>query len=613
MTHAIDRRELLQGVGAAALVASAPAAAAPSGAEDARLRRVLDAFWDETLDASPQLATSLGVDTGKRAAQRSQLDDASRAGRTAYIAARADRLRRLAAIDKGQLSPAARVDHDVVSYQMQVIAEGGQRYGFGEGFDGFGYVPFSPYAISQITGPYQSVPDFIASNHPVASAEDAAAWVARLGAYAKSLDDSTESLRVDAGAGVIAPDWALDLTLGQLTRQRDQAVAESRLVTMLAQKAAAAHVPGDWEAQAASVIAAKVQPALDRQIVAIKALRGKSNPHAGVWRLPDGDAYYAGALGFQTTTKLTPQQVHELGIAQVADLTRRLDTLLTAQGIKADGVGARLERLGRQLDQLWPNSDAGRADLLKSLNAKTAMIRALLPRMFATLPEAPVEIVRVPPDIEDGAPNGYARGGSIDGKRPGRFYINLKDTAEWPKFTLPTLACHEALPGHVWQGAIARESPDIPMLRRNGGNFATYSAYTEGWALYAEGLADELGIYDGDPFGKIGYLQSLMFRAARLVADTGMHWKRWSREQATAYFVETLGLAPGRAGREIDRYAIWPGQACAYKIGHTEWLRLRAAVEKKQGKNFDIKAFHDVLRMGPMPLTVLARVVMARA
>ena len=350
--------------------------------------------------------------------------------------------------------------------------------------------------------------------------------------------------------------------------------------------------------------------ALDRQIAAVTALRATAKPDAGVWKLPDGEAYYAGALAFQTTTTLTPEQVHKLGLVQVAELSAQIDKLLRAQGLSKGRVGARLTALGERPDQLWPNTDAGRADLLVSLNAQVAVIRKQLPRVFATLPAAPVEIVRVPPDIEDGAPNGYARGASLDGKRPGRFYINLKDTAEWPKFTLPTLTYHEALPGHNWQGAIARESKDIPALRRNGGNFA---AYGEGWALYAEGLADELGVYNNDPLGKIGYLQSLMFRAARMVADTGMHYKRWTRARATQYFVETLGYAPGRAGREIDRYCVWPGQACAYKVGHTEWERLRKAVKKKQGKAFDIKAFHEVLRMGSMPLTVLAQVVMARA
>ncbi len=453
-----------------------------------------------------------------------------------------------------------------------------------------------------MTGPYQSVPDFRASNHPVATAADAQAWLSRLSAYATSLDVSTENLRADAGVGVLAPDFALELTLSQLQRHHAEAPAASKLSVLLAQKAMAAGIPGDWGGRAAAIIASEIQPALVRQNAAVQSLRTTTEPDSGVWKLPDSEACYTGALAFQTTTTLTPEQVHQLGLAQVADFAAQIDALMKRPELTQGSVGDRLTALGNRPDQLWPNTDVGRADLLVSLNAQTESIRARLPRIFATLPAAPVEIVRVPPDIQDGAPNGYARGASLDGKRPGRFYINLKDTAEWPKFTLPTLTYHEALPGHNCQGSIARESRDIPALRRNGGNFAAYG----------EGLADELSVYDGDPLAKIGHLQSLMFRAARMVADTGMHYKRWSGVRATQYFVDTLGYAAGRAGREIDRYCVWPGQACAYKVGHTEWVRLRKAVEARQGKTFDIKPFHEVLRSGSMPLTVLAQVVLAR-
>lgn len=609
MTHFTpNRRQLLQSAGIIALCSAVPALA--STQEDTKLRTLLDTFWEETLDASPQQATTLGVDTGARAGQRALLNDASRAGRDAYVAARADRLRRLAAIDSAKLSPPARLDHDVVTYQSRLVADGGKRFTFGEGADGFGYLPFSPYVVSQLTGPYQSVPDFIASNQPVATTAGAEAWLARLAAYATALDATTAALKIDAAANVLAPDFALDLTLTQLMRQRATSPEASPLSRVLAQKADAASIPGDWAARAAAILRDQVQPALGRQIETVQALRTIATADAGAWKLPDGDAFYAGALAFQTTTTLTPQQVHDLGLAQVADLSAQIDTLLKRQGLTQGSVAARLTALGQRPEQLWPNTDAGRAGLLKSLNDQTAAIRAQLPRAFATLPTAAVEVVRVPVDIQDGAPGGYATPGTADGKRAGRFYINLKDTAEWPKFSLPTLTYHEALPGHNWQGAIARESKDIPALRRNGGNFA---AYGEGWGLYAEGLADELGVYADDPLGKIGYLQSLMFRAARMVVDTGMHYKRWSRAQATLYFAETLGFAPARAQREIDRYCVWPGQACAYKIGHTEWVRLRKAVEVKQGSAFDIKAFHEVLRMGSMPLTILAQVVMARA
>jgi uncharacterized protein (DUF885 family) len=229
-----------------------------------------------------------------------------------------------------------------------------------------------------------------------------------------------------------------------------------------------------------------------------------------------------------------------------------------------------------------------------------------MPMAFRTLPAAPFEIVRVPPEIEDGAPNGYARGASLDGTRPGRFYINLKDTSDWPTFSLPTLTYHEALPGHVWQGSIARESPHIPLIRRLGSGF---SAYGEGWALYAEQLADELGVYETDPLGRIGYLQSLLFRAVRLVVDTGLHELRWSRQQATDYMVAATAMPRPRVQREIDRYCVLPGQACSYAIGYGEWVRLRDVAKQRAGSRFDLRAFHDVLLQGRMPLVVLERVL----
>ncbi|TRW17830.1 DUF885 domain-containing protein [Glacieibacterium frigidum] len=598
----MNRRELLAG---AAAVTALPAHAAATS-EDSKLRALLDAFWEETLDASPATATLLGLDTGKRAAQRGQLGDASRAGRIAWVERQQQRLRRLRSIDRAKLSEAAKIDHDVVLYQARTASEGGARWGFGEGSDGFGYAPYSPHVLSQLSGPYQAIPDFLDSNHPVATASDAEAWLSRMVAYAVSLDASTEAAELDAKSGVLAPDFALDLTLEQLRAQR----AASGLPRNLARKASAAGVAGDWQNRAAAIVQNQINPALDRQIEAVTRLRKAAKPDAGVWKLANGSAYYAGALAFHTTTTLSPEEVHTLGLRQVADLSGQLDPLLKAQGLTTGTVGARLTALGRRPENLWPNDDAGRAALLKSLNVQMEDIRTRLPRAFATLPKAPVEIVRVPPDIEAGAPGGYALPASADGLRPGRYYINLKDTADWPKFNLPTLTYHEAYPGHQWQGAISDGSADIPALRRYAGG---YAAYGEGWALYAEDLAAELGVYDGDPLGRIGYLQSLLFRATRMVVDTGLHHKRWSREKATAYMIDATGFAPGRAAREINRYCIWPGQACSYKVGHNEWVRLRKAVAAKQGAKFDLKAFHEVLRLGDMPLTVLAQVVMARA
>jgi uncharacterized protein (DUF885 family) len=527
-------------------------------------------------------------------------------GRKRWVAAHHDRLARLATIDAAKLTASGKNDRDVVAYAYTQVVEGGDRFTFGESPAGFSYAPYSPYVVSQLSGAYQSVPDFLDSQHPVKTAADAEAYLARLEAFPTALDANTAGLQADAARGVLAPDFALDATLGQLTRLRAPSAAASGLAISLSGRASAAGIAGDWNRRAAAIIDGKVYPALDRQIAALKALRPTASADAGIWKIPDGDAYYAGALAFQTTTARTPDEVHQLGLAQVADLSARMDGLLKAQGLTTGTVGERLTALSKRPDQLYPNTDAGRAALIAALNVQTEDMRARMPRAFRTLPKSPVEIVRVPPEIQDGAPNGYATAPTLDGSRPGRFYINLKDTAEWPKFTLPTLTYHEALPGHQWEGAIAMEDKNASILRRVGLGFA---AYGEGWGLYAEQLAGELGAYDNDPLGEIGFLQSMQFRAVRMVVDTGMHAWRWSRAKATDYMVETTGMPRARVQREIDRYCIWPGQACSYKIGHTEWVRLREEAKVRAGARFDLKTFHDILRQGGMPLVVLQSVV----
>jgi uncharacterized protein (DUF885 family) len=298
-----------------------------------------------------------------------------------------------------------------------------------------------------------------------------------------------------------------------------------------------------------------------------------------------------------------------MGLTQVAEISAAIDAILKSQGYTQGSVGERLAALNRDPRQLYPDSDAGRAELLASLNAGVKDMYARLPQAFATVPSAPLEIRRVPPEIQDGASNGYYRRATLDGSRPAIYFINLKDVGDWPKYTLPTLTYHEGVPGHHLQISIAQESKDIPTLRKLG----FFSAYSEGWALYAEQLANELGVYDNDPLGRAGFLQSFLFRAARLVVDTGIHTKRWSREQATDYMVQTTGFARPRSQREIERYCTQIGQACSYKVGHTAWLRARGEAQRTLGPRFDIKQFHEVLREGAMPLSILERRIRERS
>ena len=595
----IDRRSLLASSAAAGAVALAPRAFA-QGSQDARLRAALDRYFEQNLDESPETVTSLGLDKGPRAAAKAQLSDNSSAAIARRLAQTKARVAELRAIDRAELSPASALDHEVVLYQQERLARAGERWKFGSVGGNF-----SPYVVSQRTGVYQGIPDFLDSNHKVANAADAEAYLSRLTAFGRSLDVDTERMKADAGAGVTPPDFVCDLTLGQLKALRDKPAAETILVSSLVKKVAEAKLAGPYAAQAETIVAGEVFPALDRQIAAVQALRAKAASSAGVWALPDGDAYYADCVKASTTTELSPQEIHDVGREQVADLHKRIDAILKTQGYPNGSVGERLTALGSDPKQLYPNTDPGREALLAELNKQMVAFDKRLLEAFATLPKAVCEIRRVPVFIQDGAANGYYQAAALDGSRPAYYFINLKDTHDWPRFGLPSLTYHEATPGHHLQISLIRESEQIPMLRRTGGGL---SANTEGWGLYAEQLASEMGVYRDDPLGEVGFLQSLLFRAARLVTDTGIHFKRWSREEATDYMVGATGFPRPRTLREVERYCVSPGQACSYKMGHTIWVKAREAAKAKAGERFDLRTWHDtMLRAGAMPLTVLER------
>lgn len=598
----MDRREFMVGASAAALAATTAGAQTGAGATpDARLRTLLDRFFYDRLAENPEGATSLGLDTGERAGLKSQLSDRSVAARARDLArAKAERAE-LRRIDRTRLSEASRLDYDVVDYQLDRGISGGERFSYGSGSG-----RYAPYVLSQLTGAYRDVPDFLDSQHRITSAADADAYLARLSALPKVLDDETARQRADAARGVFAPDFLLDTTLRQMATFREQPAANTTLVKSLAAKLQTAGLPQDRAARAAAIVERDVFPALDRQRALVTELRSKATHDAGAWRLPDGDAYYAAAAEAASTVRMSGDEIHRMGLEQVAEIGGRIDAILRTQGITEGSVGDRLVALNKRPDQLFPNTDPGREALLAQLNKQVRAMQARLPEVFAVVPSAPVEVRRVPPSIQAGAPGGYYQNASLDGSRPGIYFINLRDTFDRPKFGLATLSYHEAVPGHHHQVMTALESASIPLIRRRGG----FSGYSEGWALYSEQLADEMGMYEGDPLGRVGYLQSLLFRATRLVVDSGLHAKRWSREKATDYLIATTGIARGRSQGEIDRYCAWPGQATSYKIGHSVWVRLRDEAKRRPG--FDLKRFHSVLTLGAMPLTVLERVVRER-
>jgi uncharacterized protein (DUF885 family) len=594
------RRHFLGSAGAVVALQLLPGCATkPVAAAGGSKEALLAGMAEQLLAEYPENATSLGLDKGARAGLKSRLADRSLHGRARLAGAAADRLRRLESA-----SAAAPGDIDIgVALAAHRLAVEGFRFPYGDVVtlnQNFSYRN-APYVVAQNTGAFVEVPDFLDSNHKVENAADAEAYLARLEAYAEALDGETGRLAHDRAIGVVAPDFLLDKTLKQMRGARSQPLGQWGVVTSLDRRTGA--IPGHWRGRALALARDKVAPAMDRQIAELGRHRARADSRAGVWKLPEGEAYYAWALRAATTSSLSPAEVHKMGLDQLAELQGRMEPLLRAQGLTRGTVGERMTALGKDPKQLFPNTDAGRAQILDYLNGRVADIRTRLPRAFATLVKGNLIIKRVPPEIEAGAPGGYAAAGTIDGSVPGNYYINLRDTAMWPRFSLATLTYHEGIPGHIWQGEYTYK---LPLLR----SLLAFNAYSEGWALYAEQLADELGAYEGDPLGQLGYLQSLSFRACRLVVDSGLHAQRWTRARAIQWFAETNGSTLEEVQGEVDRYCAWPGQACGYKVGHSEIVRLREKAKGALGKRFDLRTFDDALVLGGnVPLTLLEQVV----
>ena len=591
----MDRRDfMISGSAAAIALAAEPAWAkvkAAAKGPDGSLGALLDEIFQDNIAHSPEYATSLGLDKGKLARLRYQLTPGTAQERRADLARNQRWLKALDRHDPALLSPAGKRNRAQAQYMLTSRSTAAKDFDLDS--------VQRPYRLFQQGGAYFEVPDFLNSQHTISNANDCEAYLARLSAFARSLDEDTAEQRAQSARGFTAPGWSIDLTLSQMAKLRGPAAGDSGMVASLVDRARAKGVAGDWAARATRIVESQVYPALDRQIALMTQLRATTQAGDGAWRLPQGDAIYAAALMQATTTTMTPDEVHQAGLEQVADISAQLDAILKAAGLTQGSVGERLTQLNVRRDQLYPNTDAGRKDLIDSLNAGVLAMWDKLPRAFAEVPRQPLEIRAVPVEIQDGASNGYYNRASLDGSRPAIYWINLKDVGDWPKYSLPALTYHEGVPGHHLQGSYAQLAGDLPMLLRN--NFI--SAYGEGWALYAEQVADELGAYSG--IERAGFLQSFLFRAARLVIDTGLHHKRWSREQATDYMVATTGFARPRCQREVERYCTQIGQACSYKIGHTSWVAQRRKAEAALGSKFSLHWFHEVLKDGVMPLSML--------
>ena len=600
----VSRRQTLAalGAGAAGIAIAGPAAAAESIAAGspttAPAQALLDSIADNLLAQSPEGATSLGIDTGARAAERGKLGDRSAAGmQTLADTLKAD-VARIRAFDTTGLDHATRTSLAVVDSAYSVALDG---FALPYGDVAVGGWRNTPYVVIQNVGAYLDIPKFLDSDHPVKNSADAEAYLSRLTAFPGVLDGETERLKAAGAQGLIAPAFLIDKAVKQMEASIADAKSGGSMVESLTRRAAAAKIAGDWNARSARIVQGPVAAALERQIAELKAQRAKATMDAGLWARPGGDEWYAWGLRASTTTRMTPEEVHQMGRDELAELHGRMDPILKKLGYTQGSVGDRMNALAKDPRFQFPDNDQGRAEIVAYIQTWLDKIRAQLPRAFRTLVKGNVEVKRLPLAEEPGAPAAYGGAGSIDGSIPGRFWINLRTTELHSKYSLPDLTMHEAIPGHAWQGEYAHS---MPLIR----TMLAFNAFSEGWALYAEQLADELGLYDDFEVGRLGYLQSLAFRACRLVVDTGLHAKRWTREQGVEFFVRENGSNPLEVASEVDRYCSWAGQACGYKVGHSEIVRQRGRAQTALGARYDLRDFNDtVVKGGNVPLDVLAK------
>ena len=572
-----------------------PASGATTPAADGAGAALLDDIAWRYLEHSPGGATGLGIDTGPHKWMRYRLEDRSPAGIQALAETLREDLARVEAIDTSAFDHATRTNFEVVKSAYSTSLEGfAQPYGD----VAVGSWRNTPYVVIQNVGAYLDTPRFLDAEHPVHDAEDADAYIARLGQMDEQLDGELERMQSAAGQGLIAPDFLLDRAIAQMT----STIADARdngggLVKSLVKRTS--DIPGTWEKDAQEVVSEEIVPALERQLAELQRQRGLATGDPGMRDRPHGSEFYNWALQASTTTRVPADEIHQLGQEQLAELHGRMDPILKGLGYTKGTVGERMTALGKDPRFMFPEGDPGRKEILSFIQHRIDWVRAQMPRAFRTLVPGNVQVRRLPLSEEPGAPTAYGGAGSKDGTIPGKMWINLRTTDLHRKYDLPTLVHHEAIPGHVWQGEYANR---LPLIR----SILAFNAYSEGWALYGEQLADELGAYDDNPVGQLGYLQSIAFRACRMVVDTGLHSKGWTREQAVRFFMEKNGNKREEVVNEVDRYCSWPGQACGYKMGHNQINRQRARAIAELGQAYDLRDFDQaVVNGGNVPLDVL--------
>jgi uncharacterized protein (DUF885 family) len=575
--------ETSQAAPAAVVTDSAQATAALDGAVDQLTR----GYYQQV----PESATYNGAPEEFSSGADARLNDRSVAGEEARTIEMEKRLAELQATAAETLDADQKRTRDTLITLVDDALAPARVVDYGSSFDVYG-IWFLPYVINQNSGVTVDIPKLMEAQQNVRNADEAKEYLERLERFPGILDGALAKMRHDVSLGAIPPDFIVQKAKAVVDAFSATPAVDNVLVTSLASKLKAADVADadDYATRAQKIVASGVLPAYQR----ISAYLGEIAPlaphDAGLWRLPNGAALYKAMIRHMTDSDLDADEVHQIGLDEVARIAGEMDGLLREQGYTEGTVGERMIKLAADPRYVFPNTPEGKAQLLASIKSDIERMNALLPKLFGTLPKHPFEVRTVPEFSQDSAPGGYYDPPAPDGSRPGIYWVNLRDTAALPKFSAPTLTFHESIPGHHMQMAIAIDQ-DVPFIARS---FNSNSA-AEGWALYAEALAAEMGMYKDDPIGNIGRLRDELHRAVRLVVDTGMHAKKWSREKAIDYFVATEGADEGLAVSEIERYVVWPGQALGYKIGMLKLQQLRREAEAAYGDQFDIREFHDRL------------------
>ncbi len=469
---------------------------------------------------------------------------------------------------------------------------------------------FHNYPVNQLFGIQSNLPSFMESTHQVINEKSAENYLSRLSKFGTKFDQVIEGLKLREDRGIVPPKFVIEKVLVEMNNFVSQPVEENILFSSFKLKMVDIEEFDDQKREkyleeASIEIEKTVHPAYRKLIAFFEALEAKATTDDGVWKLPDGDAYYAYQLRSNTTSDYTPEEVHQIGLSEVARIQGEMTAILERLGQTGKPVAETMRLLAEEKQFQYPNTDVGRENIVRDYVAIVDEIDAGVSEVFNVRPKMGMEVKRIPEFKQETAPMAYYQSPAMDGSRPGVFYVNLRDLKNLPKFSMRTLVYHEGIPGHHFQLAIAQELEGLPTFRK----IIPFTAYVEGWALYTERLAWELG-YQKDPHDNLGRLQDELLRAVRLVVDTGIHYKKWTREEAIEYMLANTGTPEGEVVTEIERYIVIPGQACAYKIGMLKILELREKAKSQLGDKFKLSDFHDVvLKNGAMPLSVLEKVV----